>query len=59
MRYNAAALEVMAELNVPIDDLFEAAKAIPDELYADATHYKPEGYQVLAEAVVRALEKYI
>ena len=59
MRYNEAAREVMAELNVPVNDLFEAAKAIPDELYADAVHYKPEGYQVLAEAVVRALEKYI
>ena len=59
MRYNEAAAEVMKELNVPIDDLFEAAKAIQDELYADAVHYKPEGYAVLAAAVVRALEPYI
>ena len=59
IRYNEAARKVMDELNVPIDDLFEAAKEIPDELYADGVHYKPEGYQVLAEAVVRALENYI
>lgn len=59
MIYNQAAREVMESLNVPIDDLFEAAKVIPDEMYADAVHYKPEGYRILAEAVVRALEMYI
>lgn len=59
VRYNEAAGRVMEKLNVPVNDLFEAAKAIPEDLYADAVHFKPEGYQVLAEAVVRAVEKYI
>ena len=58
-RYNEAAKKVMDELNVPVNDLFSAAQTIPDEAYADAVHYKPEGYQVLAEAVVRTLENYI
>lgn len=59
MRYNSAAREVMRELNVPVNDLFSAAQTIPEEAYADAVHFKPEGYQVLAEAVVRAVEPYI
>ena len=59
MRYNAVALDVMKELEVPVNDLFGTALAIPGELYADATHYTSEGYQILAEAVARALENYI
>ena len=59
IRYNETAKKVMAELNVPIDDLFAAAQTIDDELYADAVHFKSEGYDVLARAVVHALEKYI
>jgi len=57
--YNQAAARVMEKLNVPVNDLFSVAQTIPPEDYADAAHFKPEGNQVLAEAVVRALEKYI
>ncbi len=57
--YNRAAARVMEKLNVPVNDLFSVAQTIPAEDYADAVHFKPEGYQVLAEAVVRAVEKYI
>lgn len=59
VRYNDAALEVMNRLNVPVNDLFSVAQSIPAEAYADAVHFKPEGCQVLAEAVVHAVEKYI
>lgn len=59
IRYNEAAKKVMQELNVPVNDLFAVAQTIPEELYADAVHFKSEGYQVLARAVVRTLENYI
>lgn len=59
IRYNEAAAKVMKELNVPVNDLFAAAQKIPDEWYADAVHFKSEGSQVLARAVVRALQEYI
>jgi acyl-CoA thioesterase-1 len=59
VRYNNAAKTVMQELGVPIDDLFEAAQIIPREQYADAVHFTSEGYRVLAQAVVRSMEKYI
>ena len=57
--YNQAAVRVMEKLNVPVNDLFSVAEVIPAESYADAVHFKPEGNLVLAEAVVRAVEKYI
>lgn len=52
-RYNAAAVGVMHEAGVPVHDLHalveqEGAAAM---LGPDGTHYTPEGYQRLAEAV--------
>ena len=44
MYCNVAALEIMAELNVLIVNLFEVAQEIPDELCVDAVYYKDEGY---------------
>lgn len=55
-QYNAAAREVMAEEGIEIDDLYTAAKEMPEDWHApDGTHFTEEGYQALAVAVVRAL----
>ncbi|MBQ2954947.1 MAG: SGNH/GDSL hydrolase family protein [Clostridia bacterium] len=58
VRYNRVAQRVMDRLNVPVNDLFSVAAEFSAGMYKDAVHFTPEGYQVLAEAVVRALEKY-
>ncbi|GHT67354.1 hypothetical protein FACS1894110_12690 [Spirochaetia bacterium] len=53
-RYNAIASDVMKELGVKVNDLYHAAKGFPLALYADWTHYTAEGYELLADAVIKA-----
>jgi len=51
--YNKAALKVMAEENVPVNDLhWLVLQDSPEKmLLPDGTHYTPAGYQRLADAV--------
>jgi len=58
-RYNAAALDVMTAEGVPVDDLHAAVQvAGPDRLFsADGTHYTPDGYALLADAVTEAISR--
>lgn len=55
--YNQAASEVCRELGVPVNDLYSKVMAAGLEQVQsnDGVHYTPEGYQMLADAVVAAL----
>jgi acyl-CoA thioesterase-1 len=56
--YNRVANEIMLERGVPIDDLYGLAlpKLASIQLPVNV-HYKPEGYQVLAEQVAASILK--
>ena len=50
--YNRAAKAVMAELNVPVNDLAAIAATFPDTYFRDGlVHYGEEGSRLLAQAV--------
>ena len=52
-KYNAAAMSVMKQAGVPINDLHNLVESRGREklIGGDGTHYTPEGYAVLASAV--------
>lgn len=52
--YNRKAAEVMAELGVPVNDLYAAASEFDDSLHSDWVHFGEEASQHLADAVIRA-----
>ena len=55
-QYNAAALEVMKKLGVPVNDLYALAeKEIPSSLYKDYCHFKEEGYRILGRQVTKVI----
>ncbi len=55
--YNEAALKVMQENRVAIDDLYSAALPKADELHSsDNRHFTPEGYGFLAHRVVKSIK---
>lgn len=57
--YNRAARETMARLGVPVNDLYAAARALPESAWSDPTHlYTPLGTQTLGDAVVRAIRAH-
>jgi dienelactone hydrolase/lysophospholipase L1-like esterase len=58
-RYNAVALAVMGELDVPVDDLHRMVQEGGPEglLSGDGTHYTAEGYALLAEAVADCVRR--
>jgi hypothetical protein len=58
-KYNAVAAEVMAKEGIPTDDLYAVSKEFPAELFAGPgnVHYKAEGYERLAESVVRSVRE--
>lgn len=60
-KFNAAALAVMQQANVPINDLHKVvADGGPAELLgADGTHYTPAGNEKLAAAVAAAIQKQL
>jgi len=60
-RYNAAALKVMLELGVPVHDLhWLVQRGKPQRLLLpDGTHYTPEGYQLLADAVTDCVNRHL
>ena len=50
--FNRIAAEVMEVEGIPIDDLYSVSRDMPREYHTpDGTHFTPEGYRVLAEAV--------
>ena len=55
--YNAAARAIMAEYDIPVDDLYTVSAQMPLEWHsADGTHFTPEGYEALGRAVADFLE---
>jgi hypothetical protein len=56
-QYNAAAQKVMAELNVPVNDLYAVTKNWGREMHADWVHFNEEGCSILADHVIRAIEE--
>ena len=58
--YNAAALEVMREENVPVNDLCALCLKAPG-LYkcADGLHLTEEGYRACARQVASCIERYL
>jgi len=59
--YNVAALRVAEEYGVPVDDLYAVITTAGRDrlLLPDGVHYRPEGYALLGEAVVRAIEPHL
>ena len=56
-KYNGAAVSVMKQARVPIDDLHELVEASGKEnlLGGDGTHYTQDGYEKLAAAVTESI----
>ncbi len=55
---NAATSELAKELGFTIDDLYGASTEIPfEKRYEDGTHYLAEGYEMLAQAVAKTIQK--
>lgn len=61
LRYNAVALEVMREAGVPVHDLHWVVEdGGPEQMLGrDGTHYTPEGYDRLAQAVADCVTRHL
>jgi isoamyl acetate esterase len=58
--YNQAALALMQQLQIQVNDLHSVVQPAPDELLAeDQLHLSAAGQQACAEAVVRALDCHL
>ncbi len=55
-QYNAIAKKVMAELNVPINDLWAVTENWGPEMHADWVHFNEEGCRILADKVIEAID---
>lgn len=57
-KYNAVALEVMKKSGIEVIDLYTASLAIhPQNSKPGNVHYTPEGYELLASHVIKAIKK--
>ena len=57
-KYNAAAVKVMNNLGVRINDLYSFTKEnIPETLYADYCHFTQEGYALLGNQVIKVIKE--
>ena len=55
-RYNEAAVEVMDELAVPVNDLYAIVRAAPDRMLSDdQLHLSEEGKRLCAERVAECV----
>ncbi len=56
-KYNVAAMKVMTQAGVPIDDLHKLVEDGGKEKFIgpDGTHYTPAGYEMLAAAVTESI----
>jgi hypothetical protein len=59
VKYNAAAEAIMKKRGVPVDDLHALSKTFATGLFQTPgnVHYKPEGYQKLAEQVAASIAR--
>ncbi len=59
-RYNEAAKQVMAELDVPVNDLYGLVNADPDRMLCDdQLHLSEEGKKLCAEAVAKCVAEML
>ena len=60
-RYNEVAFRVMEDLGVPVDDLhWIVEKEVTGALLGkDGTHYTPEGYELLGQAVADCVSRHL
>lgn len=56
---NLAALKVMGEFGIAVNDLYAVALEHPALRVPDGYHFLPEGYEVLADAVAGVLKTYL
>jgi len=61
LRYNKAAVEVMKENHIPVNNIWKASKRIHSKYgkAPDNVHYTKEGYKLLANKIVAFLQKEI
>lgn len=60
VRYNEAAVALMKEMEVKIDDLYAAASKLEESAWSDPTHlYTPEGAKALGSAVCESILRAI
>ncbi len=58
--YNCSAVEVMKELDVPVNDLFTTVNdAINPSMYKDACHFTEDGYKFIAENVYAYIKRHM
>ncbi len=59
-RFNEIALRVMADANIPVNDLHAIVELAgpADLLSSDGTHYTPNGYEKLADACIDSLTRH-
>lgn len=55
-RYNEAAVRVMEEEGVLVNDLHNATLAFDENMYIDGVHYTEEGYRQLSQHVAEIIE---
>lgn len=55
---NSIVGEIAERLNIPVIDLYSVSFANADCLSADGVHYKPEGYSLLADEVIRRIREF-
>jgi len=59
-RYNEAAVTLMNELNIPVNDLYGVIRADVDNLISDdQLHLSPDGQKACAEKVVEAVMPFL
>ena len=59
MVYNKIAEEVMADVGVPVNDLFSVIRALPESVYRDRCHFEEDGSLALARKVVEEIDKLL
>ena len=55
-QYNEVAKKVMAQLNVPVNDLWAVTENWGPEMHADWVHFNEEGCRILADKVIEAID---
>lgn len=56
---NMAAIRVMSEFGIPVNDLYAVAAEHLNLRVSDGYHFLPEGYDVLADSVAKILKNYV
>ncbi|MBQ2841262.1 MAG: SGNH/GDSL hydrolase family protein [Oscillospiraceae bacterium] len=57
--YNREAEKLMDSLGVQVNDLYSVAEKFDESMRADWVHYNEKGSELLADAVVRAIQVFI